>query len=128
MDKRYVTVEMTKNNKDILKLKARESNLTIQDFVVGAVQNYKPKSNKVCSTCEAKMNKKLIEHEMLFGQHRVIIKNVPTDYCETCNIEQNNLYFDVLLEELANLACNKYLKANRKFPSEFDYQELTKYE
>lgn len=126
---KYLVVDMTERQKRITQLKASLCSLSIDEFVIQAINDIpvnKPESQ--CHSCNSDMtiNNDPYDYHTNINDQDVTIKiiNYPYLKCVKCGEESVDVFTGKYLEDLLHFEIVQSLRDNKKPPKTIDLNEL----
>src|SRR5690625_1754636 len=130
--KKFLVSEVTKENKDKIKLKSLRLGVSIDELTILAIDVFDPEIK--CRGCNNTNPVTNIEHEYFVGGQKIVVtvNNVPTEYCSSCVKNDEETLFDFKLlhlikEKVEEITLRKYIRTKI---TEFtiNYKDLEKIE
>lgn len=129
--------QLKKEVRWMAKLKSSMMELSIEQFLARAIQEYKPTKNAnidyFCSNCgEIKQHQEVssnVSFPLTIGSETrdIHVEGVPTLKC-TCGEESTNLSLLVSLESIVDEITEQKVRKKEAIPTKIDFNELISYE
>lgn len=127
---KYLVAEISKSNKDRIKLKRALYGLKMDELILKSINAYKEEvPQTTCAHCHEECivtTKPPFEQtvEVAGKQIKVVVTNYPRNLCNTCGGEFENLEVAGLLDEILVEEVISSVRSRKPIPNEIDFNEL----
>lgn len=126
----YIVVELPKLEKTKVQLKAALAGLSLNEFMIQAVNGTDIKAKPIHCTCGKKtevINKPYSYKFNFVGKNKKItILNTPQQQCNHCNVIGLSSTQEYYIEKLLTKAINNSMKNYNRLPDFLDFNDLIK--
>lgn len=128
--KKYLVAEISKTNKDRIKLKRALYGIQMEDLILRSINAYEGKAKQTtCPYCHEECivtTKPPFEQsiEVAGKQIKVTVTNYPRNVCNTCGGEYENLDAAGLLDEILVEEVVTSIRSRKPILNEIDFNEL----
>lgn len=132
MEEKYLVANVDARKKKIALLKSNLYTMTLDDFIVEAIDQFSGKVKLThCHHCQQEnvvttKKDKVIEVSIAGKEHTINIKNYPRNICKLCDNVYENAKVSYYLNELIHEEINFHLKNKKPIPKDIDFNDLIK--